>query len=166
MYYLCKKYNIMIEIEKDYFVDMEGRIYSKRKFNALTELKQHKPGHKGYVKVRINRKDQFVHRLVAIAYLPNPENKQTVNHIDGNKENNHVNNLEWCTRSENSQHAYDTGLKKPYTGIKDHGNNKFADEWYELFNQGMSLRKIGRQYNVDHHTVLRTINKRKQLKIK
>lgn len=155
----------MIEIEKDYFVDMEGRIYSKRKFNALTELKQHKTGHKGYVKVRINRKDQFVHRLVAIAYLPNPENKQTVNHIDGNKENNHVTNLEWCTRSENSQHAYDTGLKKPYTGIKDRGNNKFADEWYELFNQGMSLRKIGKQYNVSHHTILRTINKRKTLKI-
>ena len=155
----------MIEIEKDYFVDMEGRIYSKRKFNTLTELKQHKTGHKDYVKVRINRKDQFVHRLVAIAYLDNPENKETVNHIDGNKENNHVNNLEWCTRSENSQHAYDSGLKKPYTGIKDRGNNKHADEWYELFNQGMSLRKIGIQYNVSHHTVLRTINKRKQLKI-
>ena len=126
----------MIEIEKDYFVDMEGRIYSKRKFNVLTELKQYKTGHKGYVKVRINRKDQFVHRLVAIAYLENLENKETVNHIDGNKENNHVNNLEWCTRSENLQHAYNSGLHKPYTGIKDHGNNKFADEWLELCNQG------------------------------
>jgi hypothetical protein len=149
----------MIEIEKDYFVDMEGRIYSKRKFNVLTELKQYKTGHKGYVKVRINRKDQFVHRLVAIAYLENLENKETVNHIDGNKENNHVNNLEWCTRSENLQHAYDTGLHKPYTGIKDHGNNKFVDEWLELFNQGISLRKIGTQYNVSHHTISRTINK-------
>jgi hypothetical protein len=155
----------MIEIEKDYFVDKEGHVYSKRKFNTLTKLKQHKTGHKGYVKVRVNHKDQFVHRLVAIAYLPNLDNKETVNHIDGNKENNHVNNLEWCTRSENSQHAYDTGLKKPYTGIKDHGNNKFADEWFELFNQGISLRKIGRQYNVSHHTIFRTINKYKTLKI-
>ena len=120
-----------------------------------------------YVNLNNNGIKQFrVHRLVAIHFIPNPNNLPQVNHIDGDKNNNSINNLEWCTRSENSQHAYDTGLKKPYTGIKDHGNNKFADEWYELFNQGMSLRKIGRQYNVDHHTVLRTINKRKQLKIK
>jgi hypothetical protein len=149
----------MIEIEKDYFVDMEGRVYSKRKFNELTELKQSKTGHKGYVKVRVNLKDMFVHRLVAIAYLENPKNKETVNHIDGNKENNHVSNLEWCTRSENSQHAYDIGLHKPYTGIKDKGNNKYYKEWCELFEAGKSFRSIGRQYNVSHHTVSRTIKK-------
>jgi hypothetical protein len=156
----------MVEIEKDYFVDMEGRVYSKRKFNTLTELKQHKTGHKGYVKVRISRKNQFVHRLVAIAYLENPENKETVNHIDGNKENNHVNNLEWCTRSENSQHAYDLGLHKPYTDIKDHGNNKFADEWLKLVNQGVSMRELGRLNCVSHKTISRTINKFNNLKNK
>jgi hypothetical protein len=155
----------MIEIEKDYFVDIKGCVYSKRKFTKLTELKQHKTGHGGYLKVRISNKDHFVHRLVAIAYLENLENKETVNHIDGNKENNHVSNLEWCTRSENTQHAYNTGLHKPYTGIKDKGNNKFADEWFSLFTLGMSLREIGKQYNVSHHTISRTINKIKQLKI-
>jgi hypothetical protein len=117
------------------------------------------------LKVRISNKDHFVHRLVAIAFLENLENKETVNHIDGNKENNHVSNLEWCTRSENTQHAYNTGLHKPYTGIKDKGNNKFADEWFSLFTLGMSLREIGKQYNVSHHTISRTINKIKQLKI-
>ena len=156
----------MIEIEKDYFVDKEGKVYSKRKFNLLTELKQNKTGHGGYVKVSINFKNKFVHRLVAIAYLDNPENKETVNHKDGNKLNNNVENLEWSTRKENTQHAYNTGLHKPYTGIKDRGNNKFADEWFNLFTQGISLRQIGKQYNVSHHTILRTINKRKQLKIK
>lgn len=153
----------MVEIEKDYFVSIDGRVYSRRKFNELTELKQHKAGHKGYVKVRVNRKDRFVHRLVAISYLPNPCKKETVNHIDGNKQNNHVINLEWCTRSENTKHAYDTGLKKPYTGTKDRGNNKFADEWSKLFNKGISLRRIGDKYGVSHHTVLRTINKHKSL---
>ena len=155
----------MVEIEKDYFVSIDGRIYSKRKFKKLTELKQQKTGHKGYAKVRVNRKDKFVHRLVAISYLPNPCNKKNVNHIDGDKQNNHVDNLEWCTQSENIQHAYDTGLKKPYTGIKDKGNNKFADEWNKLFKQGNSFRKIGKQYNVSHHTISRTINKYKTLKI-
>ena len=154
----------MIEIQKDYFIDEEGNVYSKRKFNLLTKLKQSKTGYKGYVKVRINKKDYFVHRLVAIAYLNNPQKKDTVNHIDGNKENNHVSNLEWCTRSENCKHAYDTGLQKPYTGIKHKGNNKFAKEWHELIKQGMSFRKIGLLYNVSHHTVIRTI--KKILKIK
>lgn len=149
----------MVEIEKDYFVDMEGRVYSRRKFNKLTELKQQKTGYKGYVKVRINKKDQFVHRLVAIAYLSNPENKETVNHLDGNKLNNHVSNLEWSTRSENSKHAYDIGLHKPYTAIKDKGNNKFYREWCELLETGKSFRSIGKQYNVSHHTVSRTVKK-------
>ena len=150
----------MVEIKKNYYIDMEGRVYSDRKFNKLTELKQYTTGYKGYVKVRIDKKDYFVHRLVAIAFLVNPENKETVNHIDGDKSNNHVSNLEWCTRSENTQHAYDIGLHKPYSGIKDKGNNKFAKEWDELLKQGLSFRKIGKLYGVSHHTVSRTINKK------
>ena len=54
----------------------------------------------------------MVHRVVAMKYLPNPENKEEVNHIDGNKSNNSVSNLEWVTRSQNHQHAYRLGLKK------------------------------------------------------
>ena len=54
-----------------------------------------------------------VHRLLALNYLPNTENKRTVNHKDGNKQNNCLTNLEWSTVSENVKHAYDTGLQ-PY----------------------------------------------------
>lgn len=53
-----------------------------------------------------------LHRLLAIAFIPNPENKPFINHIDGNPSNNKIENLEWCTQSENIQHAYNIGRKK------------------------------------------------------
>lgn len=53
-----------------------------------------------------------VHRIVAMVYIPNPDNLPCVNHIDGDKKNNNVDNLEWCSYSHNSKHAYDTGLNK------------------------------------------------------
>lgn len=52
-----------------------------------------------------------VHKLVALHFIDNPENKSCVNHKDGNKLNNNVHNLEWCSISENTKHAYDNGLK-------------------------------------------------------
>lgn len=70
----------------------------------------------GYRQVSLGRgKNQSVniHRLVATAFLPNPENKKTVNHIDGNKSNNHISNLEWATYKENNNHAQRLGLWKP-----------------------------------------------------
>lgn len=67
---------------------------------------------KGYLRVTIGGKSISVHRLVALAFLPNPMKHKEVNHIDGNKENNCLENLEWCSRSENMKHAYAIGLHK------------------------------------------------------
>ena len=70
----------------------------------------------GYKKIRLSkdgkRQNFRIHRLVAIAFVPNPLNKPCINHIDGNKKNNYYKNLEWCTYSENSIHAVEIGLKK------------------------------------------------------
>lgn len=70
----------------------------------------------GYLKAALGSNQNFktisIHRLVAIAFIENPESKSYVNHIDGCKTNNSVGNLEWCTKSEDAQHAQDAGLNR------------------------------------------------------
>jgi len=64
--------------------------------------------------VKGNVKNLFIHRLVAIAFVPNPYNKPFINHKNGIRSDNALENLEWCTHQENMQHAYDTGLHIPH----------------------------------------------------
>lgn len=72
----------------------------------LLYLKKHNKGYR-QVELVMNGKPRMylVHRLVAQAFIPNPNNKPFINHIDANKENNHLENLEWCTQSENVRHS-------------------------------------------------------------
>lgn len=85
-----------------------------RKSNVHKILK-HSPNNWGYHKVQLYKdgKSQmlYIHRLVASLFIPNPENKEQVNHIDGNKANNKVSNLEWATSKENLHHAEKLGLR-------------------------------------------------------
>lgn len=71
---------------------------------------------RGYYSVVVRRRTKMLHRLIAQAFIPNPEGKQYVNHKDGNKLNNRVENLEWCTIAENNKHARDTGLHVQHKG--------------------------------------------------
>lgn len=102
------------------------------------QLKVPYPCRKGYWYVQLFVKDAHyrdsLHRLVAKAFLPNPDNKKTVNHIDGNKANNRVENLEWATHSENLLHAHRTGLKQGqqhYIGIKVGDTSKYHNVTYD-----------------------------------
>lgn len=101
-----------------YEISNYGRVKSLPKIRgrALSEEKLLKTRiTNGYVMVGLRKNGKLfnasVHRLIAQAFIPNPECKPQINHIDGNKQNNSVNNLEWCTASENTIHAYAKGLK-------------------------------------------------------
>ena len=94
-----------------YFVSSLGRFKNKKG----VIMKDYKPHHSGYIYLRVNIQKYSLHRLVAQAFIPNLENKPFVNHIDGNKINNSVNNLEWVTCSENNSHNHKIGLTKGHT---------------------------------------------------
>lgn len=100
-----------------YQVSSEGRIRKKNKDKRSRPFRYLTPNcnnNAGYYRVGLSykcyHKTLTVHRLVAQAFIPNPNNKPQVNHIDGNKKNNRVENLEWVTVSENGIHASKTGL--------------------------------------------------------
>ena len=90
----------------DYQITYDGRVINKR---WGREVKPQKNG-KGYLRVFMAGKLRFVHRLVAELYVPNPENNPQVNHKDGNKLNNHADNLEWVSNQVNRDHAVKNDL--------------------------------------------------------
>lgn len=99
----------------NYYVTETGDVYSR--FTGRILKKKLSLAKNGYLRVNVCRNHKkyikLVHRLVAETFIPNPKKKHDVNHIDGNKQNNNVENLEWATRSENELHAYRVLGKKP-----------------------------------------------------
>jgi hypothetical protein len=91
-----------------YYISSLGRF----KNSKGVIMENYKPHHSGYIYVRVNCNKYALHRLVALTFIENINNKPFVNHIDGNKLNNNINNLEWVTCSENNLHNYKIGLNK------------------------------------------------------
>ena len=98
-------------LDTNYMISDDGKVKNPKGKEMKLQIQQ------GYchVTIQINKKGKRfrVHRLVAEAFIPNPENKPYVNHIDGNRMNNNINNLEWVTPQENTLHAVSTGLMQP-----------------------------------------------------
>jgi hypothetical protein len=121
-------------------------------------LKTFKDG-KGYLKYKLckNGKEKSVisHRLVAIAFLHNLNQKPEVNHINGIKDDNRLENLEWCTSSENTIHALNQKLKIPQKG-SEHGMSKLTEEKVleiRLIGRTKTTKELGEIYNV-HRTLI------------
>lgn len=121
----------------------------KRTFEDLIlKVNIDKNGYK-YVNLYNKNKQAYkIHRLVAQAFIPNQENKPQVNHIDGNKENNRVNNLEWVTRKENIRHAYKNELIRSFKISKETLYNLY-------FNKKYTLKEIGKIYGYSEDAVRR-----------
>lgn len=102
-----------IEETPNYEISETGKIRNKK---SMWIIKSRPGGTSPYMVVTLIKDGspvtRLLHRLIAIAFIPNPDNLKIVHHKDGNKLNNSIDNLEWTTTSKNNQHAYDTGLKK------------------------------------------------------
>lgn len=157
----------VVEVKEGSFIVYEnGDIYNAKTNNKLKAV----DNGVGYLRVGLyagNNKHKlyYVHRLLAMAFIDNPDNKQFINHIDGNTKNNELNNLEWCTKSENGLHAFKLGLNKPNPCYGEKNGNTYitnetASKIKELFNKGERQCNIARQFNISKFVVYNIIRNR------
>lgn len=141
-------------IDADYDVSNQGRV---RHGSRILSGSVHSDN---YILATLHGKQIPVHRLVAEAFIPNYEKKPEVNHIDGNKMNNAVDNLEWVTRAENKKHAVDNGLQpKPAKTYQGKFTAEQREEIKRLWDSGMfSRRQLAIKYGVSHTCVNDIIN--------
>ena len=159
----------------NYKINKEGTVFSKRKgyreykngpwiaeknWQPLKQVLDKKTGY--YLVSMIHykedgtriKKNQFIHRLLGRGFIPNPDNKAHINHIDGNKTNNSLDNLEWATEKENSQHAVDTGLTT-YTHCEK-PISQYTDDW-DFIATFKSSREASKATNVAFQNISKVL---------
>ena len=153
-----RKYNLNendgVVIHNKYVVFKSGDVFNLHGVKMVGRIDRC-----GYCELILNGKNHRVHRLVAEAFIPNPDNLPCVNHIDGNKQNNSVDNLEWCTHSENMIHAYQTGLEQPRCGEQHHAHKltedavKYIKQLYVKRDKEFGAVALAKKFNVDRTTI-------------
>ena len=152
-------------------VSYDGKVVTRTKTGNTLKQTLTK---KGYMKVHtmIDKKmvNVLVHRLVAIKYIPKPDGKDFVNHKDGDKTNNHVENLEWVTELENMHHAKVHGLLNPVTN-ENHPSHKLTDLQVEEIRivyvprcRTNGTRGLARKYSVNQSVISEIVNNKARRK--
>lgn len=136
-----------------YWVSEHGDVWGRK-----NRLLSPTPDTKGYLQVCMKREDgkqcvKKIHRLVAELFVPNPEGKPQVNHVDANKRNNKASNLEWVTNQENHEHKMKNGLNVNHYGEK-HGRSKLTNEEV-LFIYASELKQseLAKKFGVHKSTI-------------
>ena len=150
-YYQISNLGNVISLDRDVIVNGGIRKYTSKSI-ILSKEKD------GYLTVTLWRdsksKSYRVHRLVADAFIDNNDNLEIVNHIDGNKKNNSVENLEWCNVKHNTNHAFSTGLRK---SGENHRWSKLTEvqvrQIPSLLSDGMSQKGISKLYEVSYSCI-------------
>lgn len=165
---MIEEWRDVVGFEDFFLISSKGRLFSKRS-NRLLKLFKNKRGYY-CVATRIGgRNGQTycfkIHRLVAKAFISNPENLSTVNHINGIKDDNNVGNLEWMSVSDNTRHAFETGLSNTdhlreinlsRRKLKDEDVRYIRDN-YKLGSRGYNLRTLSTKFGVSHKTISRIV---------
>lgn len=141
-------------IESKYEISNQGRLRNK----STGVIRKNVDNGRGYFKfpVMVNRKNTsyYIHRLVAMAFVPNPQSLDTVNHIDGNKQNNNADNLEWCSQKENVHHVIKTGIFDPVTNyIFDAEAVRFIRNNYKPRCKEFGMKALAAKFNCNPKTI-------------
>lgn len=158
----------VLDIFSGYTISSEGKV-----FNQKGREIAHQRSANGYIRVELwqngKGKKYLLHRLLAEKFISNPKNKETVNHKNGIKDDNRLDNLEWVTRSENQKHAYNNGFqkgyKKPTKMSKSHKKALCGSRWEKekhiIIVEGEEftfLKSAALHFNVSRQTVLNRCN--------
>jgi hypothetical protein len=168
------------DFDKEYFINKKGEV--RRYFESIQKspykkaencFRYMKPSitpvgfNNGYLSISLAKNGrsriQYIHRLLAITFIPNPENKPQVNHIDGNSLNNDLSNLEWATAKENIRHAWAIGLCTPHgpknsKGSVSNVSIEAVASIRQMRKEGMTMRQIAKLHSCSMSLICKLLN--------
>ena len=142
--------NKHITNNEKYTIDVNGNVYNTHTNKYLKNSIRN-----GYCFVTLNGKHLSIHKLVADTFIPNIDNKPIINHIDGNKQNNSVDNLEWCTYKENASHSYKSGLTNIKKGVDNVMSKLTNIEVIDIFLSTETSEYLSIKYSVHKNHITR-----------